>query len=137
MPRERRDLDDDRGNDLGGDLDRDAQLVAFPCSLCDRPAATARLAADSEVIVEGLVCRITQRIERANEPRLRAILAARDACGLRAFDAEWGAFYCPDCDRSYCADHWHFDVRYDDDFPGWYDCTYGTCPAGHRYLVDD
>lgn len=133
---------DDRGQedvDAGREqaADPGTESVAFPCSLCEKTATTVRLAADGLVVVDGLVCRITQRVAPGNLPRLRAILAARDARALRSFDTEWGAFYCPECDRSYCADHWHFDVRYDDDFPGWYDCTYGICPAGHRHLVDD
>ncbi len=120
-----------------GDAVSDEQTVSFPCSLCGKPATTVQLTADGEVVIDSLVCRITTRVAPGNEPRLRAILAARDARGLYALDAEWGSCFCPQCDRAYCADHWRFDVRYDDDFPGWYDCTYGTCPAGHRHMVDD
>jgi len=125
----------------GADDDRDEQveiaIAIFPCDLCDKPAATIRLAADGEVVIDGLVCRTTMRVAPENESRLRAILEAPDARSLYALDDEWASFYCPTCGRSYCSDHWQLDVRYDDDFPGWYDCTYGTCPAGHRRMVDD
>jgi hypothetical protein len=115
----------------------DHLVVAFPCSLCDRPAATVDLAPDGAVVVEALIGRITQWIGPMGVPRLGMILASRDVRALYALNAEWASFYCPTCDRAYCSAHWHFDVRYDDDFPGWYDCTYGTCPMGHRRLVDD
>lgn len=45
--------------------------------------------------------------------------------------------YCPDCGMIYCKDHWVMEVKYDEDFPGFYDCTYGTCPRGHRRMIDD
>ena len=45
--------------------------------------------------------------------------------------------YCPECNLIYCKDHWIMEVKYDDDFPGFYDCTYGTCPKGHRRMIDD
>ena len=88
-------------------------------------------------MVEAAVCRTTQRIVADGLPQVRAILARRDVHALYALNEEWASFYCPTCDRSYCRAHWRFDVRYDDDFPGWYDCTYGVCPEGHRRLVDD
>ncbi len=42
--------------------------------------------------------------------------------------------YCPKCDAVYCQDHWLLRETFDD---GFYDCTYGTCPAGHTRMVDD
>ena len=42
--------------------------------------------------------------------------------------------YCPNCDRAYCKDHWDLEEEWDE---GFYDCTYGTCPEGHRRLLDD
>jgi hypothetical protein len=113
------------------------QTAAFPCSLCDKPAATIALAPDGLIVIAGLIGRTTMRIQAEDVPKVRDILARRDACALYALNDEWASFYCPACDRSYCADHWHFAVRYDDDFPGWYDSTTGTCPAGHTRLVDD
>ncbi|MBD3237808.1 MAG: hypothetical protein GF330_13985 [Candidatus Eisenbacteria bacterium] len=43
--------------------------------------------------------------------------------------------YCPKCDRVYCAEHWKLEDIWEDGW--WYDCTYGTCPEGHRRMVDD
>jgi len=42
--------------------------------------------------------------------------------------------YCPECDKIYCWEHYNARVEYDD---GFYDCTYGECPAGHRRMIDD
>jgi hypothetical protein len=68
---------------------------------------------------------------------VRAILDCQDVRAHYALNDEWASFYCPTCHQAFCRAHWHFDVRYNDDFPEWYDCTYGTCPVGHRRLVDD
>lgn len=46
-------------------------------------------------------------------------------------------FYCPICKASYCYKHWNVLEVFDSDFDGWYDCSYGTCPKGHKRLVDD
>ena len=57
---------------------------------------------------------------------------------LYAVDELWAPFYCPECDRSYCIKHWDIVLKFDNDFmPGWYDCSYGTCPKGHKRMVDD
>lgn len=125
-------VNSDAAGHLTGDM-----VVIFPCDLCDQPAATVRLTPDCRIVVEALIGRISQRIGAAGLARLWAILARRDAPALYAVNAEWASFYCPVCDRSYCRAHWRLDVRYDDDFPGWYDATYGTCPTGHTRLVDD
>jgi hypothetical protein len=45
--------------------------------------------------------------------------------------------YCPECDKAYCGDHIKQEVVMDDEDPGFYDCTYGTCPKGHRRMIDD
>lgn len=42
--------------------------------------------------------------------------------------------YCPDCDKIYCKTHYHVTEEWDD---GFYDCSYGTCPEGHRRIIDD
>jgi hypothetical protein len=42
--------------------------------------------------------------------------------------------WCPECAAVYCARHYQLETQYDDDF---YDCTYATCPRGHRRMVDD
>ncbi|MHA1267483.1 MAG: hypothetical protein ACTSRS_19770 [Candidatus Helarchaeota archaeon] len=42
--------------------------------------------------------------------------------------------YCPQCDKIYCYDHYLLEEVWDE---GFYDCTYGTCPAGHKRIIHD
>ncbi len=42
--------------------------------------------------------------------------------------------YCPECDTIYCATHYTPEEEWDE---GFYDCTYGTCPEGHRRIIHD
>ena len=42
--------------------------------------------------------------------------------------------YCPACDKVYCRDDYDVEEQWDE---GFYDCSYGTCPEGHRRLIDD
>lgn len=67
---------------------------------------------------------------------VRAILDGEqpDPAELRRIDWELAPFYCPECERNYCHSDWHTYVLLDE---GFYDCTMGTCPAGHRHMVDD
>ena len=43
--------------------------------------------------------------------------------------------YCKECGKIYCGKHWETKMVFESD--GWYDCTYGICPKGHRKMVDD
>jgi hypothetical protein len=67
---------------------------------------------------------------------VRAILDSEepDPAELRRIDWELAPFYCPECEQTYCRADWHTYVLFDE---GFYDCTMGTCPAGHRHMVDD
>jgi predicted RNA-binding Zn-ribbon protein involved in translation (DUF1610 family) len=57
-----------------------------------------------------------------------------DPLALRDVGRDLVPFYCPDCQLNYCARDWSTYVLLDE---GFYDCTMGTCPAGHRHMVDD
>lgn len=67
------------------------------------------------------------------EPVLSA-LHAGDAGRLSAVDSEYANFYCRRCKANYCDLHWETEVVIDE---GFYDCTYGTCPKGHRSIIND
>lgn len=125
--------------------------TGFTCALCGKTAATVIVAhpekdLDALQLDSGDVATLViadfwgrQQIGVAEEdlPRLRRALEQGNAQALYALDPLWAPFYCPNCDRSYCNNHWRVELRFDDDFPGWYDCAYGTCPEGHRRLIDD
>lgn len=57
-----------------------------------------------------------------------------DPAELRRIDWEMAPFYCPECEQAYCHADWRTYVVFDE---GFYDCTMGTCPAGHRHMIDD
>jgi len=65
---------------------------------------------------------------------IAAALERADAAALHAVDAELAPFWCPACGAAYCADHYRSWVTFDD---GFYDATYGECPAGHERMLDD
>jgi hypothetical protein len=67
---------------------------------------------------------------------VRAILDGEepDPAALRRIARELAPFYCPECEQAYCHADWNSYVVFDD---GFYDCTIGTCPAGHRHTIDD
>jgi len=57
-----------------------------------------------------------------------------DPGALHAIDWELAPFWCRQCQQCYCRDHWLPIVILDE---GFYDCTEGLCPAGHRQMLDD
>jgi len=59
---------------------------------------------------------------------------APDPVALRRVDWELAPFFCPDCGLNYCRADWHTTPVFD---KGFYDCTVGVCPSGHRHTVDD
>src|SRR5581483_7126353 len=67
---------------------------------------------------------------------VREILSgeAPDPAALRQIDWELAPFYCPECGQNYCRADWRTDVLSDE---GFYDRTMGTCPSGHKHIVDD
>ena len=120
-------------------LPEGAELIRrLPCAVCGRTAVTFEAGIDSwsgnrALILSGLVRRETTWLPRAGEiferlaqGRIGAIHALLGGEGLDA--------YCPACDRAYCGDHYVMLAEYDE---GFYDCTRGTCPEGHKRLVDD
>lgn len=42
--------------------------------------------------------------------------------------------YCPTCDKVYCRGHYQMTEEWD---AGFYDCSYGVCPLGHKRIIDD
>jgi hypothetical protein len=67
---------------------------------------------------------------------VREILSgqAPDPAALRRIDWELAPFYCPECGQNYCRADWHTEVIAGE---GFYDHTMGTCPGGHKHMIDD
>lgn len=71
--------------------------------------------------------KIRELLEVSNLSRLHELL--REKMDYEGMDA-----YCPECDKIYCYVHFNPEEVWDE---GFYDCTYGTCPNGHRRMIDD
>ena len=115
----------------------------LPCSVCGLSAVRFYRAGPEEKILEGLICAGITRSFGLNpeyEKRVLEWLAAGDLGSIHKFlekdlDVDGGLdAYCPECDRVYCYFHYNVQREWDE---GFYDCAHGTCPQGHRRLVDD
>ena len=115
----------------------------LPCSVCGQSAIRFYRAGAEEKILEGFICAgITRSFGLIPEYEKRVLewLAGGDLGSVhkylaRDLDIDGGLdAYCPECDRIYCRSHYNVLVQWDE---GFYDCSYGTCPQGHRRLVDD
>jgi hypothetical protein len=103
----------DMGPPLGRETyDRDAIVVDHFFGTASRFADAATLDAVQEVVSSD----------------------APDPVALRRIDWELAPFYCPECDSNYCRADWETFPIFDE---GFYDCTIGICPSGHRHTVDD
>ena len=67
--------------------------------------------------------------------RVQAALRGPSIGALRAINEEYANFWCPECEAVYCREHWAPIEPTTDE--GFYDATYGTCPRGHRVMLDD
>jgi hypothetical protein len=128
-------------------------VVTFTCAACGLPAGRVRpvpagepvdigpgvgpQAVDSPgVVVSGFLGDGWYALRPADFARIRTLLdaASPDPLALRELRWEAAPFYCPECAACYCSTHWATEVIFDE---GFYDCTMGVCPAGHRELLDD
>ena len=80
---------------------------------------------------------LTREIDAPGLPRLHAAVAAGDAAAVFAVDPELAPFYCPECDASYCGDHWERWDVFDEELPAWHESIRGRCPRGHERMLED
>jgi len=115
----------------------------FHCSMCNAQAGAIDLTTDRFITIDGPVGVTHFGASDVLKAKVAGILHQPDelelARQLYALDELWAPQYCPDCDAIYCKDHWQIEMRFedDDDLPGWYDAAYGTCPRGHKRMIDD
>jgi hypothetical protein len=132
-----------------GSIGNDIVQSVFLCSLCGEIAATVTLipknaqhpdvlnSVAATLVLSDFIGKTQEQVGGAQEAPLRAALVEKDARKLYELEHLWAPFYCHQCQRSYCIKHWVVLPRYDDEFPGFYDCSIGTCPEGHRRKIDD
>lgn len=109
----------------------------FHCATCNTVAATLQLTDDNQFIQSGFMGNSCEGVSGRLAILLARALRQQNIGNIYKLNGLWAPFYCPTCQATYCNQHWLKEVQFDDDFAGWYDCTYGTCPAGHRRIVDD
>ena len=114
----------------------------LPCSVCGKSAVEfrigyGRLDEKESLVFRGITLETSLNVKLAN--MLFKILQKKDLLGVHNFMKKYHSFegvdaYCPECDNIYCWEHYNAREEYDD---GFYDCTYGECPKGHKRMIDD
>ncbi len=119
----------------------DTLKVTFPCSICGKPAVEVTLYSGTVGAPQISICSFmgdtTGYLNTTQAGEVWRALVKGQARALFSLDPLWIPSYCPECDRNYCKDHWRIEMQFDEDFPGFYDCSYGYCPQDHRRLIDD
>jgi len=114
----------------------------LPCSICGKISVEykighSRFDKKKSLVYSGITHSRSLRKELANT--LFEILDNEDLSGVHQFMLKYHSLegldaYCPECDKIYCWEHYNAREEYDD---GFYDCTCGECPNGHRRMIDD
>lgn len=112
------------------------------CAICGTPGVIIKIGSKwytqgRAVIYEGISKSTTLHINTA--PEILTFLKQQKIKELHRYMIQNLAFegmdaYCPECDKIYCRHHYITEEEWDE---GFYDCTFGTCPLGHRRLIDD
>ena len=136
-------------------MDDPARLrVTFPCQHedCPRPAATVEVTRRGQLYIndeQDIIYRIfpntqgtiqitgflpytsfTTRV--TNLAATTDAVRATDAAALHNLNQAWVPFYCHDCNRSFCGEHWDLKPT----FSWGFDHYSGTCPRGHPHFID-
>ena len=114
----------------------------LPCSVCSKIAVNfkigfGRLDEKESLVFRGITLETSLKVDLANI--LFKILEDDYLLGIHNFMKKYHSLegvdaYCPECDKLYCWEHYDAKEEYDD---GFYDCTYGECPKGHKRMIDD
>lgn len=111
------------------------ELIVY-CSLCDKKAIIFDF--DEK---NGLVRLLsTQRAYVVRFPDIKELREKLKKEEYRYFHnfliKDWDGldYYCPECDKIYCIDHYAIFPIFEDVF---YDYSIGVCPFGHKREVDD
>ncbi|MFX1426479.1 MAG: hypothetical protein ACFFBE_08500 [Promethearchaeota archaeon] len=119
-----------------------ASKYHLPCSICSKNAVEFKIGYGRFDKRESLVFRgitIETSLNVVLAKALFKILKKKDLLSAHNFMKKYHSIegidaYCPKCDKIYCWEHYNAIEEYDD---GFYDCTYGVCPKGHKRMIDD
>ncbi len=114
----------------------------LPCSECGKIAVEfkigyGRFDEKEALVFRGITHERSMNIKLAYE--LFELLIKKNLSGIHNFMEKYHGYegldaYCPECDKIYCWEHYDAKEEYDE---GFYDCTYGICPKGHKRMIDD
>src|SRR5687768_12759320 len=95
-------------------------LAAFLCAIHGSVAGTLhlhRIAGGSDwlLVEEGFLGKTSMRLGAAEADRVAQALERADAAALYALDLEYAPFYCPTCQKVYCAECWRTFLVFADD----------------------
>jgi predicted RNA-binding Zn-ribbon protein involved in translation (DUF1610 family) len=129
---------------------REPAQAVFHCDECGAVAATIRClprglphpitgrpSEESRLVVDGFEGQLVAMIPRGAKRGIWSAVQKADPRAIWRIHDLWAPFYCPECGKSYCQQHWTMSVKFADDYPGWYEETSGRCPNGHTRLLDD
>ena len=117
--------------------------VTVSCARCGGEAAKVSLFPPQTTDQSGQ-CRLQRsgfigevtKFGKADElQRLLEMIRSTDYSAARGSDADFVAFHCRECRRSYCQRCWRVGPPEFDE--GFYDFTKAICPEGHEQIVDD
>lgn len=115
--------------------------ATFYCSACSKQAGVITLSKVEdgyEVVRESFTSELTSQVSSSDMPNVSSAIKRECARDLFLCDFEYAPFYCPECDASYCSDHWvRHNVFDDDDGFVWHDSIRGRCPEGHERKLED
>jgi hypothetical protein len=112
------------------------------CSVCGEVAVKfkigrTRFDKEDSLVFSGIT--FSRSLDKDLAPQLFKHLEQENLSQVHAFmkkhyKREGLDAYCPTCGKIYCARHYQTREEYDE---GYYDCTYGTCPRGHKRIIHD
>lgn len=111
----------------------------FACARHGVRAGAVHLHGDGDdwVVVVDSFLSMTSRVGADLAAEVREALEDRDVRKLYRLDLEYVPFYCPECAAAYCSECWRTFNVFDDEMPGWFEETRGTCPFGHERMLMD
>jgi hypothetical protein len=114
----------------------------LPCSVCGEIAVKfnigrGRFDKKDSLVFSGIT--FSRSLNKYLAPQLFEHLEQENLSQVHAFmkkhyKREGLDAYCPKCGKIYCSKHYQIREEYDE---GYYDCTYGTCPKGHKRIIHD
>jgi len=114
----------------------DGELVVY-CSLCDKKAIVFDFN-EKNGLVRLMSAQRSYVIRFPDVKKLKKKLKKGEYRGFHDFliqeDCEGLDYYCPECDRIYCLNHYQITPYFENEF---YEYSTGKCPLGHERIVDD